>query len=69
MIIDCHTHAYPLELVTDPRAWARVHGESHWSELVSPTDRPSIQGWSDLESMLLCMNAACVDQAVLLGWY
>ena len=69
MIIDCHTHAYPSELVTDPRAWARVHGESHWSELVSPTDRPSIQGWSDLESMLLCMNSACVDQAVVLGWY
>ena len=69
MIIDCHTHAYPSELVTDPRAWARVHRESHWSELVSPPDRPSIQGWSDLDSMLLSMDAACVDQAVLLGWY
>ena len=69
MIIDCHTHVYPSELVNDPRAWARVHGESHWSELVSPPDRPSIQGWSDLDSMLLSMDAGCVDQAVLLGWY
>ena len=69
MIIDCHTHAYPSEIVTNPRAWAQVHGELHWSELVSPVDRPSIQGWSNLDSMLVSMDAACVDQAVLLGWY
>ena len=69
MIIDCHTHAYPSELVTNPRDWAMTQGESHWAELIAPLDRPSIQGWSDLDSMLVSMDAACVDQAVLLGWY
>ena len=69
MIIDCHTHAYPSELVTNPRAWALEHRESHWSELVSPPDRPTIQGWSDLDSMLVSMDNAGVDKAVLLGWY
>ena len=69
MIIDCHTHAYPGELVTKPRAWALAQRESHWAELVAPLDRPSIQGWSDLDSMLASMDAASVDQAVLLGWY
>jgi predicted TIM-barrel fold metal-dependent hydrolase len=69
MIIDCHTHGYPRELVNEPRAWALAQGESHWAELVAPLDRPSIQGWSDLDSMLASMDAASVDQAVLLGWY
>ena len=69
MIIDCHTHAYPSDLVTNPRDWAEAHNESHWADLVAPTDCPSIQGWSDLDSMLASMDVACVDQAVLLGWY
>lgn len=69
MIIDCHTHAYPAEVVTAPRTWALEHREAHWAELVAPTDRPSIQGWSDLDSMLAAMDAAGVDQSVLLGWY
>ena len=69
MIIDCHTHAYPSELATNPRDWAMTQGESHWAELIAPLDRPSIQGWSDLDSMLVSMDAACVDQSVLLGWY
>ena len=69
MIIDCHTHAYPSQLVTNPRDWAKAQKESHWADLVVPVDRPSIQGWSDLDSMLASMDLACVDQAVLLGWY
>ena len=69
MIIDCHTHAYPSELVTNPRDWAKAQRESHWADLVAPVGRPSIQGWSDLDSMLASMDLACVDQAVLLGWY
>jgi predicted TIM-barrel fold metal-dependent hydrolase len=69
MIIDCHTHAYPSELVTNPRDWAKAQRESHWADLVAPVDRPSIQGWSNLDSMLASMDLACVDQAVLLGWY
>jgi len=69
MIIDCHTHAYPAEVVADPRGWAEARGEAHWAELVAPIDRPSIQGWSDLETMLAAMDAAGVHKAVLLGWY
>lgn len=69
MIIDCHTHAYPAEVVKAPHEWALARGESHWADLVAPLDRPSIQGWSDPETMLRAMDAAGVDQAVLLGWY
>ncbi|HBR93094.1 MAG TPA: hypothetical protein DEA90_02910 [Opitutae bacterium] len=69
MIIDCHTHAYPAEVVAAPRDWARTHREAHWAELVAPLDRPSIQGWSELDTMLAAMDAAGVEQAVLLGWY
>ncbi len=68
-IIDCHTHAYPAEVVESPRAWAEAQGELHWAELVAPTGRKSIQGWSDPETMLASMDAAGVEQAVLLGWY
>ncbi|MDQ8194227.1 amidohydrolase family protein [Coraliomargarita sp. SDUM461004] len=69
MIIDCHTHAYPIEIVTNPRKWALTHNELHWANLVAPTDRPSIQGWSNLDSMLTTMDSAGVDKAVLLAWY
>jgi len=69
MIIDCHTHAYPAEVVANPRDWALAQGEAHWAELVAPIGRLSIQGWSTPASMLAAMDAAGVDQAVLLGWY
>jgi predicted TIM-barrel fold metal-dependent hydrolase len=69
MIIDFHTHAYPAEVAAQPRAWALERGERHWAELVEPTDRKSIQGWSDPDAMIAAMDAADVDCAVLLGWY
>jgi hypothetical protein len=68
-IIDCHTHAYPADVVAAPRVWAEAQREWHWAELVAPTGRKSIQGWSDPASMLAAMDAGGVDQAVLLGWY
>lgn len=68
-IIDCHTHAYPAEVVDAPREWAEARGELHWAELVAPFGRKSIQGWSDPEKMLAAMDAAGVEKAVLLGWY
>jgi predicted TIM-barrel fold metal-dependent hydrolase len=68
-IIDCHTHAYPAEVVAAPRAWAEARGELHWADLVAPVGRKSIQGWSDPECMLAVMDAAGVQQSVLLGWY
>ncbi len=69
LIIDCHTHAYPDEVVKDPRSWAQARCEYHWAELVSPEDRKSIQGWATLTGMLESMDRAGVDRAVLLGWY
>lgn len=69
VIIDCHTHAYPRELSADPIAWATKHNEAHWAKLVAPDKRPSIQDWAGPERMLSDMDAAGVDQAVLLGWY
>jgi hypothetical protein len=68
-IIDAHTHCYPEELARDPRTWASIHHEPHWAELVAPLDRTSIQGWATPSEMLTAMDAAGVDQAVLLGWY
>ena len=68
-IIDCHTHCYPAEVAEDPRGWATKNRELHWADLVAPLDRKSIQGWSTPAVMLKEMDAAAVDQAVLLGWY
>jgi predicted TIM-barrel fold metal-dependent hydrolase len=68
-IIDGHSHCYPAELARNPRAWALSNGEPHWADLVAPLDRPSIQGWADRDQTLAAMDAAGIDQTVLLGWY
>ncbi len=68
-IIDCHTHCYPHEVIANPRAWAAERGESHWAELVAPVHRLSIQGWATPEEMLIEMDLAGVEKAILLGWY
>ena len=65
-IIDCHTHRYSTELISDPHLWsARKGNEKHWVALI---DSP-LQGWSDRRRMLADMDAAGVERAVLLGWY
>lgn len=69
MTIDVHVHRYPHEVFADPVAFAVAKGEKHWRELVAPTKGNSLQGWADRETMLADMDAAGVDQAVLLGWY
>jgi len=68
-LIDCHTHCYPAEVATDPRAWAAEHREPHWADLVAPVEQASIQGWATRGRMLAAMDEAGVAQAVLLGWY
>ena len=68
-IIDCHTHCYPEKLSANPIAWAKAHNELHWASLVTPVDRPSIQGWATMNEMLEAMDAAGVCKTVLLGWY
>lgn len=68
-IIDAHIHAYPSEVFADARAWAEARSESWWADCVAPMGRPSIQGWADVDTLLRDMDAAGVDQAVMLGWY
>jgi len=68
-VIDCHTHCTPAALAEAPRAWAEARREPHWAELVAPTERPSLQDWTDPEDMLAKMDEARIDRAVLLGWY
>ena len=69
MIIDAHTHRYPEEVIKDPARFAQRTGEKMWLDMVSPKDRPSLQGWVNREEMLASMDAAGVRQSVLLGWY
>jgi predicted TIM-barrel fold metal-dependent hydrolase len=68
-LIDAHIHAYPAEVFADPRTWSEPRGETWWADCVAPTDRPSIQGWADVDTLLHDMDAAGIEQAVMLGWY
>ena len=69
-IIDSHIHLYPPEATADPVRWAKKNKEIYWPSLVLPhAGRRSSQGWVDLDQLLLDMDAAGVEKAVLLGWY
>lgn len=68
-VIDAHTHAYPAEVFADPRAWGLARDETWWADTVAPTERTSIQGWADVDTMLRDMDAAGIERAVMLGWY
>jgi len=63
--IDCHVHRYPDEVIADPAAWAQQRHETHWCELVLTGP----QDWADRRKILADMDAAGVQQCVLLGWY
>ena len=69
MIIDAHTHRYPEEVIADPTAFANRSDEPAWLGMVMPSGRPSLQGWSNGETMLNDMAAAGVESCLLLGWY
>ena len=69
MIIDCHVHRYPSEVSKDPVAFAKTRGEGHWSRLVAPENKTSIQGWADGDKMRTDMKTSGVDKVALLGWY
>jgi uncharacterized protein len=69
-IIDSHVHMYSPEVARDPVGWAARHGELHWAEMISASvNRPSLQGWADVPTLLGDMKASGVMQAVMLGWY
>lgn len=69
VIIDAHTHRYPLEVIEDVITFGRHCNELHWLDLVDPSNSKSLQGWSKRDQMLMDMDAASLDKAVLLGWY
>ena len=68
-IIDAHIHAYPREVSADPAAWCSEHHEPWFQACVAPPNRPSIQGWADIDQLLRDMDAADIEQVVFLGWY
>ncbi len=68
-MIDAHTHRYPPEVYLNPQKFALKQGESHWLELIAPTNGSDLQGWSSREAMIADMDRASVHKAVLLGWY
>lgn len=70
-IIDVHVHLYPPETGRDPAAWAASRGETHWAALCTRRRRDGqpVQAFPSVERLLRDMDAAGVEQAVLLGWY
>ena len=70
-IIDAHVHLYPPEVGRDPAAWAAARGETHWATLCTRRRRDGrpVQTFPDVDRLLHDMDAAGVEQAVLLGWY
>lgn len=68
-VIDAHIHMYPPEVAVDPAGWGAAHAEPEWTARVAPKGRRSIQGWADPKRLLLDMDQAGVEKAVMLGWY
>ena len=64
-VCDAHVHCYPDEVAGDPQAFARIHGEDHWWNLVSSGP----QGWADTDQLVQAMDRDGIDKAVLVGWY
>lgn len=69
MIIDCHTHRYPEEVIRDPVSFAKSLNEDHWLSLVKPDKGKSLQGWASGMTMIEDMQQAGINKSVLLGWY
>ncbi len=69
MTIDAHIHLYPPTVYKDPTGWADRKKEPYWRQLVAPESGPVLQGWASVDQLLLDMDAAEVEQAVILGWY
>lgn len=68
-IIDAHIHAYPPEVFAEPLKWGPAHREAWWTYCVAPPHQPTLQGWATVGQLVLDMDAAGIDQVVMLGWY
>jgi predicted TIM-barrel fold metal-dependent hydrolase len=71
VIIDAHVHLYPDAANQDPAEWARARHEPYWAALVTRRrkDGSAVQEFPSLAELVRDMDAAGIDQAVLLGWY
>jgi uncharacterized protein len=70
-VIDAHVHLYPTETNRDPAGWAAAEGEPHWATLCTRrrANGRAVQGFPEVDELLVAMDAAQVDHAVLLSWY
>ena len=68
-VIDAHVHLYPEEVWQNPREWSEPREEKHWSHCVAPTNRETIQGWANIDTLLRNMDDAEIEKVILLGWY
>jgi len=68
-VVDAHIHAYPPEVFADPVRWGAERGEAWWTRCVAPPGKRSLQGWATIDQLLRDMDAAGVEQVVMLGWY
>ncbi|MBI2515359.1 MAG: amidohydrolase [Opitutae bacterium] len=70
-VIDAHVHLYPPEVGRDPTAWAAARREPHWATLCARRRRDGlpVQLFPTVDELLRDMDAAGVEQSVLLGWY
>lgn len=69
MTIDAHIHLYPPSVYNSPTLWADQRKETYWRRCVAPDSGPALQGWASVDQLLADMDAAEVQQAVILGWY
>lgn len=70
-MLDSHVHLYPAEVVRDPAVWAAGCGENHWTRLCTRRRRSGdpVQLFPSVDELLLAMDEAGIERAVLLGWY
>lgn len=64
-------HLYPAEVNADPAGWAAAVGETHWATLCTRRRRDGrpVQEFPEVDGLLRQMDAAGVDEVILLGWY
>jgi len=70
-VIDAHVHLYPPEANRDPVVWGLDKGERSWVEMCTRRRKSGlpVQDFPTVDELLLEMDTADVERAVLLGWY
>jgi predicted TIM-barrel fold metal-dependent hydrolase len=70
-VIDSHVHLYPSGINRDPAGWARAAGEPAWGVLATRRRRSgeAVQTFPAVGELLIAMDTAGIERAVLLGWY